>query len=156
LTYLSEHFFSEQNLNSRYFTIILLANLVLGQLCGQSTCVSDACKREAEKMLSRIDNSVDICDDMFSFACGNYKPEIPNDKVKIDELGLILDSLQERLDDILSANSSTEDIEPIRRLKVFYQNCMDKGLSIKVFEKRLQIFELSESESSRELLNIIF
>jgi predicted metalloendopeptidase len=126
-----------KNLTSRYFAITLLANLVLGQLSGQSTCVSDACKKEAEKMLSRIDNSVEICDDMFNFACGKYQPEIPNDKVKIDELGLILDSLQERLNDILSANSSSEDIEPIRRLKIFYQNCMDKGLSRKALGERI-------------------
>lgn len=81
-------------------------------------------------MLSRMDNSIGACDDFYSFACGNYKPEISNDKVKIDELGLILDTLQERLNVIMSAEPNSKDIDPIRRLKVLYQNCMDKGLEM--------------------------
>lgn len=78
-------------------------------------------------MLSKIDNSVEICDDFFEFSCGKYKPEIPSHKTKVDELDLILDTLQERLNGTMSAEISANEIEPFKKLKIFYQNCMDKG-----------------------------
>lgn len=88
------------------------------------------CEREAEKMLSRIDDSIGICDNFYDFACGNYKPDIPDHKVKIDELGIIQDTLQERLNEVMSASKEAGDIEPFKMLKTFYQNCMDKGTHI--------------------------
>lgn len=91
-------------------------------------CTTKACKDEAEKMLSKIDDSVELCEDFFGFACGNYKPEIPNDKTKIDELSLIQDTLQKRLNDVMSAPIKSDDIEPFRKAKMFYHNCIDKGI----------------------------
>lgn len=79
-------------------------------------------------MLSRIDDSIGICDNFYDFACGNYKPVIPDHKVKIDELGIIQDTLQERLNEVMSAAKEAGDIEPFKILKTFYQNCMDKGM----------------------------
>lgn len=79
-------------------------------------------------MLSKIDDSVEICDDFFSFSCGNYKPEITDDKTKIDELSLIQDTLQERLDAVMSCETTASDIEPFKNVKLFYRNCMDTGL----------------------------
>lgn len=85
------------------------------------------CEREAKKMLSKIDDSIGICDNFYDFACGNYKPDIPDHKVKIDELSKIQDTLQERLNEVMGASVDADDIEPFRLLKTFYQNCMDKG-----------------------------
>lgn len=79
-------------------------------------------------MLSKIDDSVEICEDFFDFSCGKYKPEIPSHKTKIDELDLILDSLQEQLNEAMSTEIDADEIEPFRKLKMFYQNCMDKSL----------------------------
>lgn len=78
-------------------------------------------------MLSKIDDTVGICDDFFQFACGRYEPEISNHKTKIDELSLIQDTLQERLNEIMSADIIPSEIEPFKKVKTFYQNCMDKG-----------------------------
>lgn len=78
-------------------------------------------------MLSKIDDTVRICDDFFQYACGRYEPEIANHKTKIDELSLIQDTLQERLNEIMSADIIPSEIEPFKKVKIFYQNCMDKG-----------------------------
>lgn len=88
-------------------------------------CSSETCEREAKKMLSKIDDSIGMCEDFFEFACGKYKPSLPNHKVKIDELSLILDTLQERLNEVMSATRSVEEIQPFHDVKVFYQNCMN-------------------------------
>lgn len=82
-----------------------------------------------------MNTSVDVCDDFFEFACGGFKPEIPNDKSKVDVMGMLLDSLQERLNHILSAASEANEIEPIKKVKAFYKNCMETGLK----EERKQI-----------------
>ena len=79
-------------------------------------------------MLNKIDDSNGICDNFFDYACGKYKPDIPRHKVKIDELSLIQDTLQERLNEVMSAEINQEDIQPFKKLKMFYQSCMDKGL----------------------------
>lgn len=79
-------------------------------------------------MLRKIDDSVGICDNFYDFACGNYKPDLPSHKVKIDSLSLIQDTLQERLNTLMGAEVITSDIEPFKQLKVFYKNCMNKGL----------------------------
>lgn len=78
-------------------------------------------------MLGKIDDSVAICDDFFGYSCGKYQPEIPEDKTKIDELSLILDTLQERLNVMMSEDVNDQDIEPFKKAKMLYRNCMDKG-----------------------------
>lgn len=80
-------------------------------------------------MLSKIDDSVGICEDFFDFACGKYKPELPSHKVKIDELSLILDTLQERLNEVMRGERSSDEILPFQNVKVFYQNCMNTSMT---------------------------
>jgi neprilysin len=107
--------------------LILSATHCLGKL-SESICSTKTCASEAEQMLQKIDNSVEACDNFFDFACGSYHPEIPSHKTKIDELDLILDTLQERLNETLSEEIRENELEPFKIVKVFFQNCMDKGL----------------------------
>lgn len=93
----------------------------------KAVCKSETCEKEAKNMLSKVNDSVGVCDDFFDFACGNYKPEIPNHKVKIDELALIQDTLQERLNEVMNSPVVEQDIQPFRNVKRFYQNCVDRG-----------------------------
>lgn len=105
----------------------------------EAVCKSEACEREATLMLSKINDSAGICDNFFDFACGNYKPEIPNHKVKIDELALIQDTLQERLNEVMKSPVVEQDIQPFRNVKVFYQSCVNKGESRTVFWQHLEL-----------------
>lgn len=84
-------------------------------------------KKKAENILKKINSSVPICDDFFEFACGNYYPNIPNHKTKIDELDLIKDTLQEQLNEDFKSLASDSDSSPIKNVKIFYSNCMDTG-----------------------------
>lgn len=78
-------------------------------------------------MLGKIDDSFDVCDDFFNFACGNFKPEIPSHNVKIDELGIIQDKLQEQLSDAMNMAVNSSEMDPFRNVKLLYQSCMNQG-----------------------------
>jgi predicted metalloendopeptidase len=93
----------------------------------QLICTTNECKNQAEKMKSKINDAIDYCDDFYEFACGNYNPEIPNDKASVNSFSLILDSLQERLNIMMSSEIDQEEIEPFKNVKRFYQNCLDTG-----------------------------
>lgn len=108
--------------------VIALTTFTWATSINQKACSTKACEDEAEKMLSKIDDSIELCDDFFGFACGNYKPEIPDEKTKIDELNLMQDSLQMRINEIMNGSIKADDIEPFKKAKMFYQNCVDKGL----------------------------
>lgn len=136
-------------------TVLLLIALSAASCSSQSICTTDSCKHEAENMLSKIDDTVRICDDFFQFACGRYEPEIPNHKTKIDELSLIQDTLQERLNEIMSADIIPSEIEPFKKVKTFYQNCMDKCEKNKFWKFKIiwSIFFNSRGRNARLATN---
>lgn len=78
-------------------------------------------------MLSKIDESVEVCDNFYDFSCGNFKPLIPEHKTKMDSFSSVLDTLQDKLNISMSAKVTETDIEPFKKLKVFFQNCMEIG-----------------------------
>lgn len=84
-------------------------------------------EKEGENILKKLNSSVPICDDFFEFVCGNYQPEIPSHKTKIDELDLVKDKLQEQLNKDFKTVASDNDSNPIKNVKTFYSNCMDTG-----------------------------
>jgi predicted metalloendopeptidase len=88
---------------------------------------SEFLQKEADDILKKINNSISICDDFYEYACGKYRPEIPPHKVKIDELDLIKDTLQEQLNEVFKSTASDDDSDSIKNVKTFYTNCMNTG-----------------------------
>lgn len=82
-------------------------------------------------MISKINDSVDPCEDFFEFACGNYKPNISGDKTLIHEFSLSQDLIQMQLNRILKSPIKLDEVEPFQKAKMFYKNCVDTGLHIK-------------------------
>ena len=93
----------------------------------QKVCKSKVCQLEAENMKSKIDDSVSPCDDFYQYACGNYNPDIPDDKSEANVFNVLQDLLDEQLNESMSEDSSEQDINPLRVVKNYYQACMDKG-----------------------------
>ncbi|CAG9805792.1 unnamed protein product [Chironomus riparius] len=92
----------------------------------QKVCKSKVCQLEAENMKSKIDDSVSPCDDFYQYACGNYNPDIPDDKSEANVFNVLQDLLDEQLNEGMSEESSDRDINPLRVVKNYYQACMDK------------------------------
>lgn len=75
-----------------------------------------------------MNQSADPCTDFFDFTCGNFRPEIPNEKVAVNLFNTILDSLQKQLNETMSASIKEDEIEPFKAVKTFFKNCMETGL----------------------------
>lgn len=95
----------------------------------EGVCQTPGCLKAAEKMLGKIDDTIQPCDDFYNFACGNYikKTEIPDDKVTVDTFSIVRDILQDQLKTIITAPIEKDDIEPSKMVKRLYSACMDKS-----------------------------
>lgn len=82
-------------------------------------------------MLSRMDFSVDPCDDFYEFSCGTFLKEthVPSEKSNVDIFSTISDKLQEQIQILLSQEIDEEnDILPIKIIKNMYSACMNTGI----------------------------
>jgi DUF4097 and DUF4098 domain-containing protein YvlB len=91
-------------------------------------CLTSGCVHAASKMLEQMDQSVEPCDDFYSFACGQFVEDtiIPDDKVSVNAFSVISDKLQEQLRTIITAPVEDSDIEPFKMVKKLYSACMNK------------------------------
>lgn len=97
----------------------------------ENVCLSPGCVHAASKMLEQMDQTVEPCDDFYSFACGQYVEEtiIPDDKVSVNAFSVISDKLQEQLRTIITAPIEDDEIEPFKMVKKLYLACMNKSKS---------------------------
>ena len=51
------------------------------------------------------------------------------DKTKVDSFSQVLDKIQESLNETINTETSENNIEPFNKLKTFFHNCMEKGLT---------------------------
>ena len=65
----------------------------------ENYCVSKECITAAADLLENIDESVDPCDDFYSFACGGFieNKVIPDDKSKFSAFTVLSDKLNEQV-----------------------------------------------------------
>ncbi|XP_014207872.1 neprilysin-2-like [Copidosoma floridanum] len=91
-------------------------------------CDSPGCVHTASSILRNMDPTVKPCDDFYKFACGGFLRDtmIPDDRSEIDVYSMISDKLQKQLRASIEEESKPEDPRPLRLLKTYYQNCMNK------------------------------
>lgn len=81
------------------------------------------------KIKSRLNESVDPCEDFYEFACGGYlaSTHIPEDRESIGVVGEISHQIKIQINNVLSEEISDKDIGPFKFTKLLYRKCMDEG-----------------------------
>lgn len=81
-------------------------------------------------MISRMNLSVDPCEDFYEFACGKFirETQVPLEKTTVDIFSTINDKLMNQIRTMLSQPvDDALDIAPIKAIKNLYAGCMDQG-----------------------------
>jgi len=91
-------------------------------------CFSKGCINAASDLLNQMDQSVDPCQDFFSFACGSFVKDtpIPDDKSRVSQFSLIDDELDKNMRKQIGAPISAEDTGATVLAKKYFQSCMNK------------------------------
>jgi len=76
-----------------------------------------------------MDESVEPCDDFYSFACGKFVKEtvIPEDKTSLTAFSVLSDKLQEQLRLVIEEPIKSSDAKPFQLAKHLYNACMNKS-----------------------------
>ena len=92
-----------------------------------SICDSQACQEAAKLITQNMKTSVDPCDDFYDFACGNYAAHhpIPDDKQRIGVIGLLVQSIRERVAKVIEGKETDIKSSAILFTKKLYDMCVD-------------------------------
>ncbi|XP_056869200.1 phosphate-regulating neutral endopeptidase PHEX [Takifugu flavidus] len=118
--------------------VLLLALIVVSQKSSQEEfCLSPECIEAAGSILSKIDRSVDPCDDFYTFACGRWIKEnpIPEDFSSYGIYPWLRQEVDIRLKELLEAPSEPSELEAVRKAKTLYRSCMNETILEKLDSK---------------------
>ena len=85
----------------------------------------------AAELLKNMDESVDPCDDFYSFACGRFERDtiIPDDQSSVTTFSLLNDEVTEQLRAMIEKPITEDEAEPFKLVKRLYQSCLNRSTS---------------------------
>ncbi|XP_061522224.1 phosphate-regulating neutral endopeptidase PHEX isoform X2 [Phycodurus eques] len=110
---------------------LLLALIVVSQRSKQQEfCLTPECIEAAGAILSKMDNSVDPCDDFYTFACGGWLENnpIPEDSSSYGIYPWLRQQVDMRLKELLEMPTEPDELEAVTKAKILYRSCMNESL----------------------------
>lgn len=93
-------------------------------------CLSASCIKAANHLLDRIDETIDPCEDFYTFSCGTWikNTKIPNGQHVESALHQINTRIVKNINELLSLPSSNETNEPtfVKNTRRLYDSCIDE------------------------------
>ncbi|XP_007555766.1 phosphate-regulating neutral endopeptidase PHEX isoform X2 [Poecilia formosa] len=109
----------------------LLALIVVSQKSSQEEfCLSPECIEAAGSILSKLDRSVDPCDDFYTFSCGGWLKEntIPEDSSSHGIYPWLRQHVDIRLKELLESPSDAKELQAVTKAKILYRSCMNESI----------------------------
>eukprot|EP00064_Thunnus_orientalis_P020988 superscaffoldBa00006100_g21142 len=127
--------------NSRFYRIalamcvcvcaaLLLALILVAQRTKQEEfCLTPECIEAAGSILSKIDRSVNPCEDFYSFSCGGWLKEnpIPEDSSSYGIYPWLRQHVDIRLKELLEAPSDPDELTAVSKAKILYRSCLNES-----------------------------
>ncbi|KAM9775122.1 phosphate-regulating neutral endopeptidase PHEX [Syngnathus typhle] len=111
--------------------ILLLALIVVSQRSKQQQfCLTPECIEAAGAILSKMDKSVDPCEDFYMFSCGGWLENnpIPEDSSTYGIYPWLRQQVDLRLKELLEAPTEAGELEAVTKAKVLYRSCINESL----------------------------
>ncbi|XP_061777527.1 phosphate-regulating neutral endopeptidase PHEX [Nerophis ophidion] len=131
----------ERGHNRRYRTAFIICALLCGALIlalilvsqrskHQEFCLTPECIEAAGSILSKMDQTVDPCEDFYTFSCGGWLKDnpIPEDSSAYGIYPWLRQHVDMRLKELLEAPTDANELEAVTKAKVLYRSCMNESL----------------------------
>lgn len=81
----------------------------------------------ASTFLSKMNASINPCDDFYEFACGNFIKTtiISEDAGSVNTINIIESRVLSQMHTLLNSEISPNEIRPFKMAKQFYRQCMN-------------------------------
>ncbi|XP_053715599.1 phosphate-regulating neutral endopeptidase PHEX isoform X2 [Synchiropus splendidus] len=110
---------------------LLLALILVAQKSNQEEfCLTPECIEAAGSILSKMDETVDPCEDFYGFACGGWLKDnqIPEESSSYGIYPWLRQQVDLRLKELMEAPSEPGELEAVTKSKVLYRSCMNETL----------------------------
>ncbi|MED6294397.1 hypothetical protein CHARACLAT_020643, partial [Characodon lateralis] len=93
-------------------------------------CLSPECIEAAGSILSKLDRSVNPCEDFYTFSCGGWLKDnpIPEDSSSHGIYPWLRQHVDIRLKELLEAPSDAKELEAVTKAKILYRSCMNESI----------------------------
>ncbi|KAK7118470.1 hypothetical protein R3I94_022086 [Phoxinus phoxinus] len=96
----------------------------------EDVCLTPHCIEAAGSILSKIDKTVEPCDDFYQYACGGWLQDnpIPEDLSSYGIYPWLRQNVDLKLKELLEQPIRGEDIEAVNKAKILYTSCMNESV----------------------------
>uniref|UniRef100_A0A8C1ZRJ0 Phosphate regulating endopeptidase homolog, X-linked n=1 Tax=Cyprinus carpio TaxID=7962 RepID=A0A8C1ZRJ0_CYPCA len=110
-------------------------------------CLTPHCIEAAGSILSKMDQSVEPCDDFYLYACGGWLRDnpIPEDSSSYGIYPWLRQNVDLKLKELLEQPIGGDDIEAVKKAKVLYVSCMNES-ALEIVDAKPLLKNLKQKE----------
>ncbi len=96
----------------------------------ENICSSDECKTVAKYIKNSMDETVDPCDDFYTFSCGGWKKrnDIPESENEITAFTKLTKKIENATHTLLTAPAQSGESEALDKARKFFYSCMNTSV----------------------------
>ncbi|KAM9436140.1 phosphate-regulating neutral endopeptidase PHEX [Clarias gariepinus] len=127
--------------------LIIAVIAVSQKSTSEDFCLTPECIEAAGSILSKLDTSVNPCDDFYQYACGGWLRDhpIPEDSSSYGIYPWLRQNVDLKLKELLEQPTAMGDIEAVKKAKMLYRSCMNET-AIELVDSKPLLKELKKRE----------